>query len=249
MKVDRFFDELFSYNSSTKVGSASEDQLENTIIGNYNGIDIVVNSERRSGKPTVAGTRLEPQIISERVFELTLKFMRTLLPDDAFPKETAIWMKNHYREHPHDVPKIIPNNIEEWLSYHQIDDLDASIYENKIINAFRLSVIEIATRRDYTYPRMIYAMCEYYDDDKENIEVLRRHSYDARFCISHLGNNDQPIVSVNKKDDLDGYFVTEDGNQYENYTEFIKNSWDKSWPPDIKYLDHRATFGCDRPPS
>jgi hypothetical protein len=249
MKVDRFFDELFSYDSKTNVGSASEDSLDCNLLGSYSGIDIVASPKRRSGKPTVAGTRLEPKIISERVLYLTFEFMETLLPDNEFSSNTVDWIKKHYRDHPHDVPKIIPSKVNEWLSFHQIDDIETEIYEDQILKSYRFAVIEISTRRDYTYPRMIHAMNQYYDEETDHIETLRRHSYDTRHCMSDLGKEDNPVTLIQSKEDLQGYFVTEDGEKYENYSQFLKDSWDKKWPPEnIKYLDHRATFGSQRPP-
>jgi len=248
MTKDIFFDELFTYDSEVEVGSVEEDENAEQVVGRHSDIDIVVNPKRRSGKPTVAGTRLEPKIMAERVFRQTLSFMCSLLNKDVFPESTKEDLMEHYQDHPHDVPLIIPED-EEWFSYHKLDDIDYDVYGSKVKNAYKLSVIEIADRRDYTFPRMIHAMCEFYDDNRDHMEVLRRRSYDTRFALSKTANNDDPVQFIQDKNDLDGFFVSDNGERYENYAEFMRASWDSEWPPEAVYLDHQATFGVERPPS
>lgn len=247
MKTDVFFEELFSYESDVEVGSIENDENAERVVGTYSDIDIVVSPDRRSGKPTVAGTRLEPKILAERVFRQTLSFIESLVSDEMFSSKTEDHLIKHYTDHPHDVPLIVPDN-EEWMSYHKIDDIDYDIYGRKIENAYKLSVIEISDRRDYTFPRMIHAMCQFYDDKREHMEVLRRHSYDTRFALSKTGDDDAPVQLVQDKKDLDGFFVSENGEKYENYAEFLSASWNSEWPPEATYLDHEATFGVNRPP-
>mgnify|MGYP006914274291 CR=1 FL=1 len=248
MTRDTFFDELFTYDSEAEVGSAENDESAEQVVGRHSGIDIVVNPKRRSGKPTVAGTRLEPKIMAERVFGQTLSFMNSLLDDDVFSESTEKDLIEHYQDHPHDVPLVIPED-EEWFSYHKLDDINHDIYGSKVRNAYKLSVIEIADRRDYTFPRMIHAMCEFYGYNRDHMEVLRRRSYDTRFALSKTGDSDEPIQFIQDKNDLDGFFVSENGERYENYAEFMSASWDSEWPPEAIYLDHQATFGVERPPS
>lgn len=246
MSKDVFFEELFSHDENVEVGSAEADGNADRIVGQYSDIDIVVNSDRRSGKPTVAGTRLEPKIIAERVFNQTLDLMVSLLNEEVFPKNSKEELVDHYHDHPHDVPLIVPTG-KDWLSYHKLDDISYDIYGSKVKNAYKLSVIEVATRRDYTYPRVVHAMCQFYDDNREDMEVLRRRSYDTQFALSSVGDSEQSVQLVEDKDDLDGFFVSETGDRYENYAEFTGDCWDSGWPPEPIYLDHKATFGVERP--
>lgn len=246
MSKDMFFEELFGHDGGVKVGSAEADENAERTVGEYSNTDIVVNADRRSGKPTVAGTRLEPKIMAERVFKQTLDIMVSLLNEDVFSKNSKEKLVGHYRDHPHDVPLIVPIS-KDWLSYHKVDDISYNIYGSKVKNAYKLSVIEVATRRDYTYPRMIHAMCQFYDDNRENMEVLRRRSYDTRFALSSVGDSKHSVQLVEDKNDLDGFFVSETGDRYENYAEFTSDCWDSEWPPNPTYLDHKATFGVERP--
>lgn len=249
VRRDDWFEELFEYQTyeDSYIGDANKDENAEQLLGTHLGIDFVANPGRRSGKPTVAGTRLEPHIIGERIFNLTLRNLRSTMKGQ-FDTEMFKDIRNHYAAHPHDVPQIKPRSP-SWFEQFKLRDEIPDFYAEQAQLAYKLAVIDMAQRRDYTFPRMIDAMCEFYDANREHMEFLRRSDYDASFCMGQLGETDDPIVYVEDKSDTEGHFVATNGDVFDSFANFLREQWDREWPPDDPlHIDHQATFGVDRPP-
>lgn len=234
--------DLYAKNVDVDIGDYSEDTTADSLLETYNDVDIVSSSGRRGLRPTIAGTRLEVHIISEQVFHYTINFMSATI--GHFSEENAEELLELY-ENPERIPSIQPSSLRWFEDNGLVDYFDPDLYYSVVNRCYRYATMEVASRYSHVFPHFIDAMVRYYDDHPEEMAYIRRSKFDSRHCMTF---SSKLIDKDPEKELISDVFVATDGSEYNSYEDFLAQNSFETWPPENPiYIDHKETFGVDRP--